>query len=233
MSTDAWANIPRVDPGDHAHLAERVAAALRSTISGGAVLPGTKLPEVRLTAQLGVSRHTLRSAFQQLAGEGLVERQPNRGVFVHSPTAEDVREIYRVRRIVETGALRAADFSSESIARLQEIVDEAKRARADVDVPGMGQANQQFHRLIIAQAHSATLDTLMSQILARMRLVFHTRRNQPDFHSGYVDSNAQLAELIGQGRRQEAENFLIEYLSRAESELLEHMGKPAERVTRR
>ncbi len=48
-----------------------------------------------------------------------MQRRPNRGVFVYEPQAEDIRELYRVRRVIQTGALRAADFSAEATAALR------------------------------------------------------------------------------------------------------------------
>lgn len=224
-----WSSLSADGLSDHAHGPERVAEALREKISAGEILPGTKLPEVRLTQQLAVSRHTLRSAFQILAGEGLVERRPNRGVFVHSPTPEDIQEIYRVRRILETGAVRAAVFPEESIVLLREIVAGARRAKESGDVDGMGQANQQFHRTLIAQAQSTTLEVLMEQVLARMRLVFHTKRSEHTFHHEYVERNGALTELLAAGERQQAEEYLLDYLNTAEQELLDHLGSPVQR----
>ncbi|GAB3850092.1 GntR family transcriptional regulator [Nesterenkonia populi] len=225
MSDDVWASLEPVGSGPdaHAHLPERAAAALREQIAAGRVLPGTKLPEVRITHQLGVSRHTLRSAFQVLAGEGLVQRHPNRGVFVYEPQPEDIRELYRVRRIIQTGALRAAAFPEKSLEGLQEIVGRARNALGGEDVHGMAEANQQFHRLIVAQARSVTLDTLMSEVLARMRLAFLTRRHEPTFHTRYVHRNGELADLLSTGRRREAETYLIEYLVTAENDLIAHL----------
>lgn len=229
MSTDLWEALPSLENTDHAYLTEHLASALRQAISAGALLPGAKLPEVQLTEHLGVSRHTLRSAFVALAGEGLLDRRPNRGVFVHSPGTEDVCEIYRIRRVVETGAVSTADFDSSSLKALQEIVERARSARAQDDAMGMADANQQFHRQLVAQAQSPTLDEFMGQVLARMRLVFLTQRCQPDFHSGYVDQNAQLIDLLAQGQHQQAAGFLTEYLSTAEADLMHHLSSRPDR----
>lgn len=226
MSRDfLWSELPAHGISEHAYGPQRVAEALREAISAGGILPGTKLPEVRLTQQLEVSRHTLRSAFQILAGEGLVERLPNRGVFVHSPTPEDIQEIYRVRRILEPGAVRAAVFTPGAIRAMQEIVAQARQAKEDGDVDGMGQANQQFHRTLIAQAQSSTLETLMEQVLARMRLVFHAKRGELSFHHAYVERNGKLVEMLAADQRQQAEEYLLDYLNGAEQELLDHLRR--------
>ncbi|MDZ5077757.1 GntR family transcriptional regulator [Nesterenkonia sp. HG001] len=209
---------------DHAHVPDRVAEILRRLISSGEILPGTKVPEVRTTQLLGVSRHTLRAAFQSLAAEGLLERRPNRGVFVHAPTTEDIRETYRVRRVVELGAVRQADFDDAALAELEAVIDVARRASAAGDLPAVAQANQQLHRLIIAQVGSEQLSAFMEQILARMRLVFHTMRGDPTFHIDYVERNARLVELLQTRDGAAAEEHLAGYFDVAEEQLLENLG---------
>lgn len=201
-----------------------VAEILREAIAAGKISPGTKLPETALAGQLKVSRHTLRSGFQILAAEGLVTAVPHRGVFVHQPTVEDVREIYVVRRILQPGLCRTIRLSPESLAILAGIVRNAEGSREQKDVPGMAQANQEFHQCLAAQANSPMVEELMAKVLARMRLIFAAMGDQPDFHSEFVAKNARLVELLAAGDYAAAEAFFLDYLHSAESSLLAHMG---------
>lgn len=197
---------------------------LREAIAAGKISPGTKLPETALSEQLKVSRHTLRSAFQLLAAEGLVVAVPHRGVFVHQPTVDDVREIYLVRRILQTGLFRTTTLSKECLSTLEEIVRAAEASREQHDVAAMAQANQEFHQCLAVQANSPMVEELMAKILARMRLIFAAMRDQPDFHSEFVARNAQLVELLAAGENAAAEEYLLEYLHIAESDVLAHMS---------
>lgn len=213
--------------GHTAQAPERAAAALREAIAAGEIPPGTKLAEVALAQSLGVSRNTLRSAFQVLIAEGLARRHTNRGVFVHRPSAEDIQEIYRVRRIVETGAVRAAVFTQDSLAAMRAAVAWAARGIESGDRAAVAQGNQKFHQLLVAQARTAMLDELMERVLAQMRLIFASMHGQPDFHTTYVPRNRHLIELLADLRRQEAEAYLIDYLNTAENELLQHLAAHA------
>ena len=209
----------------HAHTGAWVAGILRARIADGQLLPGSKLSEQALAEALSVSRNTLREAFTVLAGESVVTRIPNRGVFVASPGPEEIREIYRVRRMIEPAvALWAPELDVDA---LEAIVASARASREVGDVPAMAGANQRFHEALIAASGSEHLQALMRQVLAQMRLVFHAMSDAPDFHSRYVDLNARLADELREGDRERAAETLRGYLDTAEAELLGHFGAAA------
>ena len=81
---------PGAGGGESAPAPAPVAAAaqLRQRIAAAGLVPGERLGEVALAAELQVSRNSLREAFTMLASEGLVERRPHRGVFVAAPGPE-------------------------------------------------------------------------------------------------------------------------------------------------
>lgn len=207
----------------HAQTAQWAADALRQRIAGGRLLPGEKLLERTVAEDLGLSRNTLRVAFTQLAEEGLVARIPNRGVFVARPGAEDVKEIYRVRRVVEPAAVRWGALDSAVVSRMEGIVASARGARKRHDVPAMAAANDALHREVVAMTGSETLGEVMHRVMARTRLVFLGMANVPDFHSHYVQGNGELVSRLAAGDREAAAAGLLDYLHTAEAELLGHL----------
>jgi DNA-binding GntR family transcriptional regulator len=207
----------------HAETGLWVAAQLRRRIEAGQLKPGSKLAEEALGEALGVSRNTLREAFAALHSEHIVTRIPNRGVFVAHPTAEDIREIYRVRRFLEPAAVLWS--SAAPLEPLEAIVRAARAAAADGDIPAMAGANQDFHRAVVEQAGSERLNRLMDQVLAEMRLVFHSMAADPAFHEPYVEDNARIVAFLEAGERAAAADFLSAYLDRAEAQLLAAVGR--------
>lgn len=207
----------------HSHTGLWVSDQLRQRIAAGDLSPGTKLSEEALGDALGVSRNTLREAFTVLHAEHIVTRIPNRGVFVARPAAEDIREIYRVRRFVEPAAVLWHEAAP--VDELRAVVADAQDARARGDIAGMAGANQEFHRALVARAGSERLDSLMKQVLAEMRLVFHSMGSDPAFHEPYVADNARVLELIAAGRNAEAAELMRDYLNRAEAQLLAAMAQ--------
>jgi DNA-binding GntR family transcriptional regulator len=88
--------------------ADSVAAALRAGLHQGRWAPGTALRQEDLAAELGVSRIPVREALTRLQAEGLVVVEPNRGAFVPVLTGPEVEEIFDLRMLLETDALRHA-----------------------------------------------------------------------------------------------------------------------------
>ena len=215
-------NAPRT--GEDAQASTHAAARLRTMISDGALRPGAKLSEQTVARELGVSRNTLRESFTTLAAEGLVDRIPHRGVFVMDPGAEDVRDLYAARGILETGAVLWGELEEALLVRLQDTVSEALAARESADVARMGDANQRFHRELVTGCGSASLLTEMDRILARMRLVFHLMTEDPQFHARYAVRNAHVLDALQTGNRERAAHLVRESLTAARDEILAHLG---------
>ncbi|HIW91289.1 MAG TPA: GntR family transcriptional regulator [Candidatus Corynebacterium avicola] len=174
--------------------AQSVASALRHAVSAGEYAPGEKLNEVAVAEKLGVARNTLRECFATLAADGIVDRIPNRGVFIASPTAEDILSLFRARAVVEPGAVLWG--SGLDVDALDRIVTEAESAES-VESAEIALANQEFHRTLVAAAGSGVLDEEMDRLLARMRLVFLTvERVRPNLHEDFVAVNRQIVTLL-------------------------------------
>jgi DNA-binding GntR family transcriptional regulator len=82
--------------------------ALRAAIADGDLLPGARLVEADLVAMLGVSRGNIRLAIEALAGEGLVERIPNRGARVRVIPTDEAVAITEARMALEALIARKA-----------------------------------------------------------------------------------------------------------------------------
>src|SRR5260370_12478670 len=69
------------------------------------LLPGTKLSQVTLAAQLGISRTPLREVLRMLQEEGLVEIEPNQRTRVAGLDPQELDDVYASRILLETLAL--------------------------------------------------------------------------------------------------------------------------------
>jgi DNA-binding GntR family transcriptional regulator len=205
-------------------VADRVADELRLQLAEGILLPGTRLTESTIAEDLGVSRNTVREAFAELASERLVVRHPNRGVFVASLEPGDIHDVYTVRRTIEVSAIRSGG-SPEAVAAVRAAVEEGQLAAAAHDDEGLGTANQHFHGAIVALAGSRRLNTIMSQVLAEMRLFFHKATLDANFYSGYLKDNEEICVALESGELERAAELLLAYLDRSEEKQAEVHGE--------
>jgi len=205
--------------------AEKVAAILRGKVVDGALLPGVRLSEESLGQALGVSRNTLREAFRLLAHDQLVIHKLNRGVFVRTLSAGDIRDLYSLRRILEGAAVRQADPAHLSPVRAA--VHSGEVAAEEQRWPAVATADLQFHQHLVGLCASPRLDDLMHRAMAELRLGFHRMHAAPAFHGPYLHRNRQILTLLERGERETAEKELMVYLDDAERELLTSTPSPS------
>jgi DNA-binding GntR family transcriptional regulator len=100
----------------------------------GDLLPGARVRDTTLAAQLGVSRTPVREALLRLAREGVLDADMGRGFSVCRLDATEMRETGTILSALEVLALRScADMPAARLARLSEIDREIALTRSDVD----------------------------------------------------------------------------------------------------
>jgi DNA-binding GntR family transcriptional regulator len=141
---------------------EAVLAELRRAIVSGELKPGEPIRQ----SVLGVSRVPLREALKILQGEGQVEYQPHHGYSVTSLDLDDLREVYRIRQLLETEAARISvpAFGGAEVKALSEAARDVDLAGDLEDYVAMAEANRRFHFLLVEGAGMPRLTHLV-QIL--------------------------------------------------------------------
>ncbi|WP_440201364.1 GntR family transcriptional regulator [Amycolatopsis orientalis] len=201
--------------------AERVAGVLRTRVSEGYFLPGVRLSEQDIGSALGVSRNTLREAFRLLTHERLLVHELNRGVFVRVPSVEDVRDIYRVRKLIECAAVREVTEKPASYEKIASTVADGDRAAKRAQWQDLGTANIRFHAELVALAGSERIVELMQALTAELRLVFHVMADPRRFHERYLPRNHEILDVLATGDGIRTAEMLAVYLDDAEAQLVE------------
>ena len=89
-------------------LTESTVRALRNEIFAGNYLPGQRLVEEEVAAQLGVSRIVVREAFSALKSDGLATGEHYRGKIVTALSIDDIAELIPLRLLMESLAATSA-----------------------------------------------------------------------------------------------------------------------------
>ena len=170
---------------------------IRRAIVLGALKPGEKLTENRLSASLSVSRPTMREALTQLAQEGLLIQEPYRGLRVADLDPQAITDIARTR--VALDMLAAQDILADPSGRRLDLVREAwvdyNRLPFDADPIEAHEAHIAFHRRIWEASENGFLIKLwpvteahLTIALARDQATRDDPRRAHDVHEGVVNA---------------------------------------------
>ncbi|HUJ07098.1 MAG TPA: GntR family transcriptional regulator [Streptosporangiaceae bacterium] len=143
-----------------------VTEALRVAILAGEFAPKQRLVEIDLCERFGTSRFILRSALQELAAQGLVEFQHNRGARVRDVSLAEAIEITEVRILLEgLLAARAAERVTRSdAAMLRAIVRDMRTVVAKSELLAYSDLNARLHGAIRDIGAHETASRLLRQL---------------------------------------------------------------------
>ena len=144
---------------DRLSLRERVLQELRDGILTGRVPVGTRLLEVKISKELGVSRGTVREAFRHLQEEGLLTSESRGSVYVRALSPKEVREIYAVRAALEGLAARhvANRPDRETAIEALRAAVHGFEAASSPSFSELLKADLDFHQLLCTLSENATL----------------------------------------------------------------------------
>jgi DNA-binding GntR family transcriptional regulator len=140
---------------------DRAAGRLRDAIRHGRYVPGQRLVEIDLIAELNISRPSLREVLRRLAGEGLVTIQPHQGAAVRRWSRREIDETFAIRELLEGEAARLAALHVDQNghrdqfeAALREFRDLLERPVGALDYD---ERSTRLHDLIIASSGNRQL----------------------------------------------------------------------------
>ena len=133
---------------------EYVRRALRDAIIEGELKGGTRLIQVELATEFGVSTTPVREALRDLATEGLVFFDPHRGAVVRGLGLTEVREVYELRMALEPLLVRRSidGLTDDRLRRAEEMLT---RMEDEEDIHTWADLNRDFHT-ILGQAEEGT-----------------------------------------------------------------------------
>ena len=195
--------------------ADMVIASIREAILAGRLQPGETLVERRLAEQLGVSKTPVREALIALSAAGLVTGSPNRGCTVREPDAEEIRQAYELRGLIEPWAVARTvrQAREEAVVVARAALDEADALLARADRRGTGRtgpdlaalsvANRRFHRALYAGCGNRLVVSQLDagQDLAALGAVAVLWARRPSWR----DEHAEHHEILAAARDGAAE----------------------------
>ena len=178
-----------------------VTDVLRDRIMSGAAPVGTRLRQVDISAELGVSTTPVREAFRALAAEGLVRIDAHRGAVVHALTPAECIEVLELLDVIEADNLRhaVAAMTPDALAAAEAIQARMRRARPERWIL----LNRDFHLALGAPSGRRRALALLRDLLNLSAL--HIRDEIENMPGRMAEALAEHEELLAACRRGDGE----------------------------
>lgn len=156
----------------HGGAVGKAAVDIRSLILQQVLLPGVQVRQEDLASQIGMSRGPIREALQILAAEGVLSYERNRGYFVTRFSADEMRQLYLIRDLLESEVLSALPaLTADDAAQLKRINEQIRSGTGDVDQVIV--LNHQFHDLIFSRSSQNILKAELEHV-GRMTIAYQS-----------------------------------------------------------
>ncbi len=182
--------------------------------------PGSKLAEQKLADHFGVSRTLVRQALFQLVQKKLIRMEPARGAFVATPSADEARQVFATRRMLELEMTRTMvrDCNPQRLAALRSHVAQERAAVDSGDVAGRTELLGDFHVHMAHLLGNQVLAQVLNELISRCALItLMYQSSRAAEHSS--EEHDALIDAIEAGNESLAVRLMDEHLSHVESSL--------------
>jgi DNA-binding GntR family transcriptional regulator len=205
-------------------LLSAVTHALEEGIVRGEFPPGSALREVSLAGRFKASRGTVREALRALSEQGLVEMPSRRGAVVPQLSPQRAREIFSLRAVLESFAVKLALTEGRirelERERIQRAFDHMRRCVGASEVAALVEADMSFHWAICSPCgHTLLLDHLRRLQVSTRQFIACTKFYDSDAESE-VESHAPLLRTVLQNEADRAERAMRDHITTAGERLL-------------
>ena len=197
-------------------LADQVFERLEADILSGKYQRGEVITELRLCAELGVSRTPVREALRRLLQEHLIE-ESGKGTVVMGISRKDFEDMCAIRLRIEGLAVRGfiEHKTEESMRELKEALDfqEFYLSRSDAD--HMMIMDGRFHETIYSHCGSAILRDTLSPLHKKVQKYRRLSIEQSGRAVKSVEEHRAIYNAIEAGDADLAEKLMAEHVNNA------------------
>jgi DNA-binding GntR family transcriptional regulator len=187
---------------------------LRRDLIEGVYYPRERLVEAELAERYRARRAAVRTALIELANEGLVERERNRGARVRSVSVDEAIEIAEARLALQglCAAHAAERGTPEDKRRLLGLLKALRTAVNGDDIDALVEANLAIAALIREMAGHETASRIIDQLLNRIHRGFPFVL--PERRVESLHETERIVEAVLAGDVEEAEEATRDHRTR-------------------
>lgn len=201
---------------------------LKQLIFSGELSAGSDHLESELAERLGMSRTPVREATLMLAGQGLLEVRPRKGVRILSLSVADMDEIYELLTELESLAARRAanaGFPNSALKKLAASIEDMEKALQKGDRETWAQADEDFHCELVRLGGNSRVISILANFNDQVRrarsmtlfirpLPVKSNTDHRAVLEAISDGDADAAFRIHHEHRSNARKMLVELLEK-------------------
>lgn len=212
-----------LDLQNHRPLREIVYEELKRQILVGEIAPGTRMMEVEMAEDMGVSRTPIREAIRKLEKEGLVTTEPRRGAYASEISVKDMVDVLEVRQDLEgmAAALAAEKVTEEEKQAFIKVNSEYEEAIRSGNTDEIIRCDELFHQLIVSYSGNKTLNQLLSQVqelALRFRYIYYDDfsryekmpKEHEEIEEAILSGDSQKARIVAEEHVTKLKKFIID-----------------------
>ncbi len=212
-------------------MSEEIADILRDNIISGNINPGEKVNEYQVAKLLNISRPPIREAFRLLTAEGLITLVPRKGAFVSKLSIQEVKEIYEMKSMMESFAVRLAipTVDEREVSKLDSINNLMEEKIKRNNFKAILKLNIEFHQKMIRMSKNQKLVHFYGSIVLPIRRYQRVGLSAPTSwetslqeHRSIIEAikskNVELAERLSRGHTIKATTRVIRRLEENKDE---------------
>lgn len=206
--------------GDGAERYDAIYRSICDAIIEHRLKPGARLREDALAEVFGISRTGIRTILQRLALEQLVTLTPRRGASVTRPTADEAKDVFAARQLVECGLMPevAQRVTAADIKELRDLARREKEALRAGEQSTAIKLSAAFHESLASLSGNETLAEFVARLCSRSSLILAVYGN-PGYLGCESHDHDELIQFLEQGEGEAARDFMSHHLTAIEASL--------------
>ena len=196
-----------------------VTRLLRQSLDQGRWASGEPLRQEEIAVELGVSRVPVREALFQLQAEGLLRMVPNKGMYVRTVSAGELRELFRLRTLIESDVLAEAVplHTGATLNRLETIQAALDKAGAVADWLA---GDREFHEALYAPAGRGESMDIVRRLRFQVDRYYFARLKPSTRAQGWHEEHHALVRAVRRRNPEAAVKVLRAHLAETERSAL-------------
>ncbi|MFF8818092.1 GntR family transcriptional regulator [Leucobacter sp. NPDC015123] len=207
-------------------VAEAATNRLRESLFAGAYEAGAEVKDTLIADEYGIARPTARIAVQQLIAEGMLVREPGYSARVRTFDPNQVRDIFRVRKLIEIDSVRAAKRTKAPLDKVERALERFSNLGPSPAWAEVAEADAGFHLAVVEAGGSERLCSYFAGITNEIRLLLAL----PETHFGrggspYEEHQELFQLLAGDATVAEVKRAWVSHLDESRDFLIHHLTR--------